>query len=129
MPAEIPCGLALPTVNEENREGKGKKPVLSDLIVEPRQWPRLKSDRCVCEDKLLRDGADVKRNRLLQLVIRRDKNGHFVLPDNVLTLVEGEKEAGDHGARFDAGGLPSGVYLRPVAAENFTMATTLPPIC
>jgi hypothetical protein len=42
------------------------------------------------------------------------------LGQQVATLVQGEKEAGSHEVRFDAAGLPSGVYFYRLQAGDYT---------
>ena len=48
-----------------------------------------------------------------------------VLGRSVTTLVNESKTAGSHSVKFDAGGLPSGVYLYRLQAENYSTTKKL----
>jgi len=40
----------------------------------------------------------------------------------VATLLDGEMQAGEHSVRFDASGLPSGVYILRMTAGKYSSA-------
>jgi len=48
-----------------------------------------------------------------------------LLGQEVATLLRGEREAGTYEARFDATGLPSGVYFYRLKADGFTQSRTM----
>ncbi len=56
---------------------------------------------------------DLPETTMVSLVV------YDVLGREIARLVEGELPAGSHRARFDAGSLPSGVYLYRIQAEDF----------